>query len=103
MITALDHIVVLVADLAAATRAYETLLARKPAWRGRADGAATVLFTLDNMTVELMAEGAPRGRPAAMASRACVSGSMISQKCITGCHDWPCNPTRSSLAAARTR
>lgn len=65
MITALDHIVVLVADLAAATRAYETLLARKPAWRGRADGAATVLFTLDNMTVELMAadgEGATADR-----------------------------------------
>ncbi len=55
MITALDHIVVLVADLDAATREYETLFARRPSWRSRNDGAATVLFTLANMTVELMA------------------------------------------------
>lgn len=65
MITALDHIVVLAADLAAATRAYETLFARKPSWRSTNDGAATVSFTLDNMTVELMAadgEGAVADR-----------------------------------------
>ncbi|KIZ39975.1 MULTISPECIES: VOC family protein [Rhodopseudomonas] len=55
MITAIDHVVVLVADLAAATAAYELLLGRAPAWRSSADGSQTVLFTLSNMTLELMA------------------------------------------------
>ena len=55
MISALDHVVVLVADLAAATRAYETLFARQPSWRSTRDGVATVSFTLANMTLELMA------------------------------------------------
>jgi catechol 2,3-dioxygenase-like lactoylglutathione lyase family enzyme len=35
--------------------AYQTLLARAPAWRSSGDGADRVLFTLDNMTLELMA------------------------------------------------
>src|ERR1700758_4443981 len=34
--------------------AYQTLLARMPAWRNVGDGADRVLFTLDNMTLELM-------------------------------------------------
>jgi catechol 2,3-dioxygenase-like lactoylglutathione lyase family enzyme len=38
--------------------AYATLFARVPAWRSAGDGAETVLFTLDNMTLELMA---PKG------------------------------------------
>ncbi len=59
MITALDHIVVLVADIDAATKAYETLFARAPSWRATHAGAATVLFTLDNTTLELMAADGP--------------------------------------------
>ncbi len=55
MITGLDHVVVLVRDIDAATAAYQLLLARAPAWRSTRDGAATVLFTLDNVTLELMA------------------------------------------------
>ncbi len=55
MITGLDHVVVLVSDIAAAVAAYETLFARAPAWRNIGDGAHRVLFTLDNMTLELMA------------------------------------------------
>jgi len=55
MITAIDHVVVLVSDLAAATAAYELLLARAPSWRSSADGSETVLFTLRNMSLELMA------------------------------------------------
>lgn len=58
MITGLDHIVVLVEDIAAATAAYESLLARRPSWRDADQGAERVLFTLDNMTLELMA---PKG------------------------------------------
>jgi catechol 2,3-dioxygenase-like lactoylglutathione lyase family enzyme len=55
MITGLDHIVVLLDDIEAGATAYELLLARAPAWRSHGDGAETVLFTLDNMTLELMA------------------------------------------------
>jgi catechol 2,3-dioxygenase-like lactoylglutathione lyase family enzyme len=55
MITGLDHVVVLLDDLKVATAAYELLLARAPAWRSQGDGAETVMFTLDNMTLELMA------------------------------------------------
>ncbi|WP_439363851.1 VOC family protein [Bradyrhizobium sp. DASA03005] len=55
MITGLDHIVVLAADIGAARAAYQTLLARAPAWQNSGEGADRVLFTLDNMTIELMA------------------------------------------------
>ncbi|MDA9502606.1 VOC family protein [Bradyrhizobium sp. CCBAU 11357] len=55
MITGLDHIVVLVGDIGAARAAYQTLLARAPAWQNSGEGADRVLFTLDNMTIELMA------------------------------------------------
>ncbi len=55
MITGLDHIVVLIEDIQAATATYETLLGRKPSWKNSDDGADRVLFTLDNMTLELMA------------------------------------------------
>jgi catechol 2,3-dioxygenase-like lactoylglutathione lyase family enzyme len=58
MITGLDHVVILVRDLEAGVAAYATLFARVPAWRSAGDGAETVLFTLDNMTLELMA---PKG------------------------------------------
>jgi catechol 2,3-dioxygenase-like lactoylglutathione lyase family enzyme len=55
MITAIDHIVVLVSDLAAAAAAYELLLGRAPSWRSSAEGSETVLFTLRNASLELMA------------------------------------------------
>jgi catechol 2,3-dioxygenase-like lactoylglutathione lyase family enzyme len=55
VITGLDHIVVLLEDLKAGATAYETLLGRAPSWRSAGDGADRVLFTLDNMTLELMA------------------------------------------------
>ncbi len=55
MISAVDHVVVLVSDIKAGTSAYQTLFARAPAWQNTGDGVDRVLFTLDNMTVELMA------------------------------------------------
>jgi catechol 2,3-dioxygenase-like lactoylglutathione lyase family enzyme len=55
VISGLDHVVVLVSDVEAGTLAYQTLFARAPAWRNSSDGADRVLFTLDNMTLELMA------------------------------------------------
>ncbi|HEV7636523.1 MAG TPA: VOC family protein [Bradyrhizobium sp.] len=57
MIAGLDHVVVLVNDIAAGEAAYQTLFARAPAWRNSGEGADRVLFTLDNMTLELMAPG----------------------------------------------
>ncbi|MEA2944610.1 MAG: hypothetical protein QOD09_5139 [Bradyrhizobium sp.] len=62
MITGLDHVVILVNDIEAGAATYELLLARAPAWRSAGDGAETVLFTLDNMTLELMS---PKGNGAA--------------------------------------
>jgi catechol 2,3-dioxygenase-like lactoylglutathione lyase family enzyme len=65
MITGLDHIVVLTGDIEAGAAAYQTLFARSPSWRNSGDGAERVLFTLDNMTLELMApsgEGATAER-----------------------------------------
>ena len=58
MITGLDHVVVLVNDIGAGTMAYQTLFGCAPAWQSAGDGADRVLFTLDNMTLELMS---PKG------------------------------------------
>jgi catechol 2,3-dioxygenase-like lactoylglutathione lyase family enzyme len=55
VITALDHVVILTSDIEAGTRAYQTLLGRAPSWRYTGGGAARTLFTLDNMTIELVA------------------------------------------------
>ena len=55
MITGLDHVVVLTGDIEAGAAAYQTLFARQPSWRNSGDGAERVLFTLDNMSLELMA------------------------------------------------
>src|SRR5580704_10373142 len=52
VITGLDHVVILVRDIAAGTEACQTLFARAPAWRSTGDGAEHVLFTLDNTTLE---------------------------------------------------
>src|ERR1700731_4852710 len=54
VITGLDHVVVLLGDIKAGTMAYQTLFARAPSWQNTGDGADHVLFTLDNMTLELM-------------------------------------------------
>jgi catechol 2,3-dioxygenase-like lactoylglutathione lyase family enzyme len=55
VITGLDHVVVLIEDINAGAKAYELLLGRAPSWRSASEGSETVLFTLDNMTLELMA------------------------------------------------
>jgi catechol 2,3-dioxygenase-like lactoylglutathione lyase family enzyme len=55
VISGLDHVVVLIEDIAAGAKAYELLLGRSPSWKNNGDGAERVLFTLDNMTLELMA------------------------------------------------
>lgn len=62
MIVGLDHVVVLTGDIAAGEAAYQSLFGRQPSWRNSGDGADRVLFTLDNVTLELMA---PSGEGAA--------------------------------------
>jgi catechol 2,3-dioxygenase-like lactoylglutathione lyase family enzyme len=55
VITSLDHVVVLAGDIAAATAAYQTLFAQTPSWKYSGDGVDRALFTLDNMSLELVA------------------------------------------------
>jgi catechol 2,3-dioxygenase-like lactoylglutathione lyase family enzyme len=62
MITGLDHVVLLVRDINAGIAGYQTLLGRPPSWRTQNHGAATAIFTLANMSLELMA---PSGEGAA--------------------------------------
>jgi hypothetical protein len=50
VISGLDHVVVLINDIAAGVEAYELLLGRIPSWRSESDGSKAVLFTLDNMS-----------------------------------------------------
>jgi len=61
VITGLDHLVLLARDYPDAVRRHEALLGCKPAWRTEGDGAATALFTLANMSIEIMA---PSGKGA---------------------------------------
>ena len=55
VICGLDHVVVLVGDVEAGARACEILLGRTPSWRSAGDGSNAVVFTLENMSLELMA------------------------------------------------
>ena len=55
MISGLDHIVVLVNDIAKGAADYEALLGCAPSWQYSGAGADRALFTLDNITVELVA------------------------------------------------
>jgi catechol 2,3-dioxygenase-like lactoylglutathione lyase family enzyme len=55
LISGLDHVVVLVEDIEAGVKAYQLLLGCGPSWRSHSDGSKTVLFTLANMSLELMA------------------------------------------------
>lgn len=56
----LDHLVIAVRDLDAATASYDRLLGRAPSWHGRHPtyGTANVLYGLDNGYLELLAPDA---------------------------------------------
>jgi catechol 2,3-dioxygenase-like lactoylglutathione lyase family enzyme len=54
MINGLDHVVALVSDIKGGAAAYQTLFGRAPAWQSTGDSVDRVLFTLDNMTLELV-------------------------------------------------
>jgi len=57
MLTALDHVIVAVRDLEAATARTVRLLSRTPSWRGEhpAEGTANTLFRVANTYLELIA------------------------------------------------
>lgn len=66
MLISLDHLILAVRDLDAATSQYARLLGRSPSWRGEhpAAGTANALFRLENTYLELLSpdgEG-PHGR-----------------------------------------
>jgi catechol 2,3-dioxygenase-like lactoylglutathione lyase family enzyme len=65
VITGLDHIVLLARDIGPAVAAHEMLLGQTVAWRTSGDGVETAIFTLANMSLEIMApsgEGATGDR-----------------------------------------
>jgi catechol 2,3-dioxygenase-like lactoylglutathione lyase family enzyme len=59
MITALDHIAVVVSDLDAAVAVYERFLGRKVAWRGRYAGCDHAWLQLPNMALNLLSPTGP--------------------------------------------
>ncbi|MGB3866276.1 MAG: VOC family protein, partial [Xanthobacteraceae bacterium] len=79
-----------VRDIEAAASDYAALLGRKPAWRSTDDASSSVLFTLDNMSVELLA---PAAGAAGERIRAAIDadGEGLASLCfrvedIAGCH-----------------
>lgn len=55
--THIDHLIIAVSDLDAASETYVKLLGRQPSWRGKhpSYGSANTLFRLDNLYIELLA------------------------------------------------
>lgn len=73
---ALDHLIVAVRDLEAASATYESLLGRAPSWRGShpALGSANALFRLDNVYLELLAPIGDGGLAGMLRARLDASG-----------------------------
>ena len=61
MFHALDHVILAVRDLDAASRAYAILLGLRASWRGEhpGEGTANTLFRVDNTYLELLAPVGP--------------------------------------------
>ncbi|MDX2238038.1 MAG: VOC family protein [Hyphomonadaceae bacterium] len=59
MISALDHVALVVRDLDAAVAGYETLLGRSADWRGADGGAAHAWFQLENTALDVIAPTGP--------------------------------------------
>lgn len=79
MLTSLDHVVVVVRDLALATRDTLRLLGRAPSWSGEHPGAGTAnaLFRLGNTYLELLAPAGPGPLAAALEARLAAGGEGI--------------------------
>jgi catechol 2,3-dioxygenase-like lactoylglutathione lyase family enzyme len=61
VLDSLDHVILAVRDLEAATREYALLLGRRPSWRGEhpSAGSANTLFRLSNTYLELLSPSGP--------------------------------------------
>jgi catechol 2,3-dioxygenase-like lactoylglutathione lyase family enzyme len=81
VITGLDHVVVLTRDIAAGAASYQTLFAQAPSWQNSGDGADRVLFTLDNMSLELMAPSG-EGKNADRIRTALAQGEGLASLCF---------------------
>lgn len=82
VITGIDHLVVVVSDLPAAVAAYQTLLGRAPAWRSADDGSENVLFTLDNMSLELMSPSGSGGNADRLRTVIKLQGEGLASLCF---------------------
>ena len=82
MITGLDHIVVLLGDIKAGAKACELLLGRAPSWRSESEGTETVLFTLDNMSIELMAPAGSSEAAGRIRDAIGISGEGLASICF---------------------
>jgi catechol 2,3-dioxygenase-like lactoylglutathione lyase family enzyme len=82
MITGLDHIVLLAHDIDAATATYEKLLAQNVAWRTRGDGVETAIFTLANMSLEIMAPSGDGETGARVRARLDEQGAGLASLCF---------------------
>ncbi len=83
MITGLDHIVLITPDLEAGIAAYRTVLARDPAWTTRHEGAATALFTTDNIALELRAPDGEGAEGDAVRAALAAQGEGLASLCFT--------------------
>lgn len=71
--TALDHLLIAVSDLDAATTRYAALFGREPEWRGEAPGARHVWFQLGNTALDILA---PEGEgPAGAGAKARIASA----------------------------
>jgi catechol 2,3-dioxygenase-like lactoylglutathione lyase family enzyme len=82
MITGLDHIVLLAHDIDAASATYEALLGQKPAWRTSGDGVATTIFTLANMSLEIMAPSGDGATAERVRARLTEQGEGLASLCF---------------------
>ena len=82
MITGLDHIVLLAHDIGAATATYETLLGQKLAWRTSGDGVETAIFTLANMSLEIMAPSGSGATADRVRARLAEQGEGLASLCF---------------------
>ena len=75
-LTALDHVIVAVGDLTAATDTYQRLLGRRPSWRGTHPtyGTANTLFRLSNTYLELLSPVGDAASADALRHRLATSG-----------------------------
>jgi catechol 2,3-dioxygenase-like lactoylglutathione lyase family enzyme len=79
VLTALDHVVLAVANLESATATYRRLLGRAPSWRGTHPslGTANTLFRLSNTYLELLAPDGGGTLAEALRTRLAIEGEGI--------------------------